>query len=174
MATERDRMYGRWYRMRKRCEDPEDKDFHSYGGRGIRVCGRWQIFQFYLEDIERELWPRPLGVYSIDRIDNDGDYAPGNVRWATPRQQSYNSRLHLERGPAPIGIRFGRLLVVAEALPIVGTRRGREVVHRAVTCQCDCGAEATVKLSNLPKTSSCGCYRREVMRELARQRFSRG
>lgn len=162
-------MYGRWYRMRRRCEDPADKDYSSYGGRGIRVCERWQIFQFYLEDVERELWVRPLGVYSIDRINNDGDYEPGNVRWATPKQQILNSRAHTERRPAPVGERSGRLTVLAEADPIVGARKGRPVEHRAVACRCDCGAEVTVKLSNLVKTSSCGCLRREVAAEHMRR-----
>lgn len=77
--------------MLGRCEDPRAVGYRYYGGRGIKVCERWHDFDAYYEDIERLIGPRPDGM-SMDRIDNDGDYEPGNVRWATASEQQLNSR----------------------------------------------------------------------------------
>lgn len=170
--------------MLSRCENPDDQDYHSYGGRGIKVCERWHDLDVYITDIETELGPRPDGthpngypLYSIDRTDNDGDYGPGKVRWATATEQIYNSRKHYERKVVLPGVRLGRLTVLAETDPILSNNRGKangETKHRAVLCRCDCGNEVVVKLGNLPKTASCGCLKRERMRVLASERFGPG
>lgn len=81
------RAYQAWYSMRYRCRNPKCKEYARYGGRGIRVCDRWQVFSNFLADMGIP----PAGL-SIDRIDNDGNYEPSNCRWATPLQQSHNSR----------------------------------------------------------------------------------
>lgn len=65
--------------------------YPNYGGRGITVCERWQDPRLFVEDIERDLGPRPDGL-TFDRIDNDGNYEPGNVRWATRSVQNSNKR----------------------------------------------------------------------------------
>lgn len=80
--------YATWKSMRARCQNPNDNDFQYYGGRGINVCRRWQKFENFLADMGR----RPSPELSIDRINNDGDYEPGNCRWATPTEQSRNRR----------------------------------------------------------------------------------
>jgi len=76
-----------WLRMNKRCRNPADKDYLRWGGRGIRVCERWRnSFENFLADMGK----KPSAKHSLDRINNDGDYEPGNCRWATNREQSRN------------------------------------------------------------------------------------
>lgn len=77
--------YVSWCAMRQRCNNPNSPVYGYYGGRGIRVCPRWDDFAHFLAD----LGERPEGT-TLDRIDSDGHYEPGNVRWATPRQQTTN------------------------------------------------------------------------------------
>jgi hypothetical protein len=77
-----------WKRMRTRCNDPRDRKWPDYGGRGITIDPRWDDFTVFLSDVG----PRPSPKHSIDRINNNGNYEPGNVRWATASQQSRNKR----------------------------------------------------------------------------------
>lgn len=86
-------LYPTWSQMKSRCYDPKATGYPNYGGRGIKVCSRWRkSFVAFAEDVS----PRPKGV-TLDRINNDGNYEPGNVRWATRREQNLNSRLRGER-----------------------------------------------------------------------------
>lgn len=78
-----------WKNMHDRCINPNHRAYHNYGGRGITVCERWRKFENFLEDVG----PRPTEIHSLDRWpDNNGHYEPGNVRWATPKQQIENRR----------------------------------------------------------------------------------
>lgn len=81
--------YRTWQAMKDRCYNPRHKFFKNYGGRGITVCDRWrENFRAFLADMGRK--PRP--ELSLDRINNEGNYEPGNCRWATRGQQACNRR----------------------------------------------------------------------------------
>jgi len=82
--------YRSWLGMIDRCGNSENNNFHNYGGRGIKVCHEWErsFLAFF-----QHAGPRPKAGLSIDRIDNNGDYCHGNVRWATAKQQVLNSRI---------------------------------------------------------------------------------
>lgn len=81
--------YRAWKAIKRRCLNPKDAKFPDYGGRGIKVCDRWlNSFEAFLED----MGARPSLQHSIDRIDNNGHYEPGNCRWATSSQQNKNTR----------------------------------------------------------------------------------
>jgi hypothetical protein len=85
-TTEKTPEYRSWRNMIDRCENPEATYYDRYGGRGIKVCAEWRnSFAVFLKDVG----PRPPG-HTLDRIGNDGNYEPGNVRWATQSEQARN------------------------------------------------------------------------------------
>ena len=89
--SKRHELYASWVAILARCETPSHKNYGTYGGRGIHVCERWHDFTKFVDD----MGPRPSRSHSIDRIDNNGNYEPGNCRWATYAQQSRNTRRNI-------------------------------------------------------------------------------
>lgn len=89
LFTEKDKRLNLWYRWRmmiKRCTDQNHESYHRYGGRGIKVCAQWaESFECFLHDVGF-----PETGESLDRIDNNGNYEPANVRWVDSKKQSQN------------------------------------------------------------------------------------
>lgn len=104
--------YKAWHSMIQRCTNPRNHKWHRYGGRGITVCERWLSYEAFLED----MGPRPFGM-TIDRRENDGNYEPGNCRWATQPQQARN------RSTNKFVIVDGEALTVSEASRLLGPNR---------------------------------------------------
>jgi hypothetical protein len=77
-----------WVGMRMRCCNPKHKDWKNWGGRGITVCERWLKYENFLADVGR----KPTSKHQLDRINNNGNYEPGNVKWSTQKEQMLTRR----------------------------------------------------------------------------------
>jgi hypothetical protein len=109
-------MYRLWASIKTRCFNPNIDFALNYSGRGIKMHPLWvDSFEIFRDDLLREIGPRPSPKHSIDRIDNDGNYEPGNLRWATQREQNLNNsrarwltangeRLRLEEWAQRLGV----------------------------------------------------------------------
>lgn len=102
-------LYRTWDAMVRRCTDPKHPAFKRYSDRGIRVCERWRTFEHFAAD----MGDRPAGL-TLDRIDNSKGYEPGNCRWATPRQQQWNTAVNRK-----LSFR-GRELCIGEWATVLG------------------------------------------------------
>lgn len=99
-------LYNTWKSMVHRCHVASDPKFGNYGARGITVCPEWRDVRNFVAWIEANLGPRPKGK-TLDRIDNDGNYEPGNVRWATGTEQNRNQRRSKPLSERGLADRFG-------------------------------------------------------------------
>lgn len=81
--------YAAWVNMRRRCSDTSSRHYKNYGGRGIRVFPKWEVS---FEEFFKEVGLRPTPAHELDRIDNDGNYEPGNVRWLLRAENQLNRR----------------------------------------------------------------------------------
>ncbi|HHT3526417.1 TPA: hypothetical protein ACTYW0_000512 [Enterobacter asburiae] len=93
--------YQTWEAMKQRCLNPKSSYFRRYGGRGIGICDRWMLFDNFLADMGE----KPEGM-SIDRINNDAGYEPGNCRWATNSEQGYNKQKRANCTSQYIGVHY--------------------------------------------------------------------
>lgn len=101
MSSKNNKWYDKWRSMVKRCYNPKTLSYPNYGGRGIKVCDRWLEPNGvgcgnYINDIHNILGPQPASGYSLDRIDNDGNYEISNLRWATLSTQAKNQRRNIK------------------------------------------------------------------------------
>lgn len=80
--------YRVWSCMIQRCSNPKIRNYKEYGGRGISVCENWNNFKNFFHDMGK----RPSKDHSLDRMENNGNYEPGNCRWATRKEQARNKR----------------------------------------------------------------------------------
>lgn len=85
--------YRLWNAIKTRCQNPKHISYRYYGGRGILVCSRWsESFIDFLTDVSQEIGEKPTPQHTFDRISTEGNYEPGNIRWATRLQQAENRR----------------------------------------------------------------------------------
>jgi len=139
-------LYRTWSAMMTRCYNPNVPGFKNWGGRDITVCDRWHDAMLFIEDITRLIGPRPPGK-SLDRYpDNDGNYEPGNVRWATPAEQVRNSRKYIDgtridllyrtwwrlmrRCPDEVCQRWHELPIFREDITLLGERQPGQRLDR--------------------------------------------
>jgi hypothetical protein len=136
--------YKSWKNMIQRCTNPNCGKFQHYGGRGITVCDRWHYgedgksgFECFVNDVG--LRPSPA-ERSLDRIDNGGNYEPGNVRWVTQRTQTGNTR---RNRPGMIGVyrrrdnRFEAGIQIGSKRIHLGMFATAEAAHQAYLAACN-------------------------------------
>ena len=153
--------YAAWRGAKDRCTNPKNRFYARYGGRGIHVYPAWlnDFVAFY-----QYIGPKPSPKLTLERIDNDGHYEPGNVKWATWSEQKLNST----SGPPRMdltGQQFGRLTAL-----YAEPKRPRRMTHWI--CRCVCGTYVRVGIGKLRtgNTRSCGCLHRDYLREVARRK----
>jgi hypothetical protein len=106
-------LYIVWKSIFNRTSKPNYKGYHRYGGRGIEMCSRWKnSFTDFLNDVGE----RPTKKHSLDRIDNDGNYEPSNIRWATQKEQMNNTRVCVNLLDLETGIYYTSIVDAAKAI----------------------------------------------------------
>lgn len=96
-------LYNTWTSMKNRCYSTNSPQYHNYGGRGIKVCDEWKN---NFRAFSKYMGKKPSQKHSIDRIDNDGNYEPGNVKWSLPIEQIHNQQIK-----NPYGLPHIRLII---------------------------------------------------------------
>lgn len=128
-----------WSAMKTRCLNPRMPGFEHWGGRGIKVCDRWRwsFANFYAD-----VGAAPTPKHSLDRINNDGDYEPGNVRWATPSQQASNRRPNTKPAKVIVQLRIGHENLEWATKEAAGERRTLSSFLNRIVAQAMMAGEA--------------------------------
>jgi hypothetical protein len=119
--------------MLQRCENPKSPDYQLYGARGIAVCAKWHDFTTFYAD----MGDPPAPHYQLDRIDNNGPYAPENCRWSSPKAQANNRRsntLLIHLGRAQTLAQWAEELGIPQATLSARLRVLHWPVEKALTC----------------------------------------
>lgn len=155
------RAYLTWQHMKRRCLNPKLGQFKDYGGRGITICERWMRFGNFFADMGE----RPKGK-TLDRIDNNGNYEPGNCRWATKKEQQRNmrsNRLVTINGATMCAIEWAEISGTSPITIITRLGRGwdseRAVFQPAVPTRCKRGHSFDVTNTFLDKRGRRNCRR---------------
>jgi len=112
--------YLTWVSMRQRCQNPKNKRYDRYGGRGIYVCERWGLFDNFL----RDMGAKPSPTHSIDRVNNDGPYSPENCKWSTTKEQTSNNSRNISV------VYDGRSMTLMQAVELTGRVRYGAALYR--------------------------------------------
>lgn len=122
MPVSQTRVYKVWKFMHERCRNPNCKAYPNYGGRGIRVCERWNSFAVFWGDMAAGY----QSGLTLDRVNNDGNYEPGNCRWATWKVQIHNRRKPRRSGSSLKGVYWHSRIKKWQA---IARDRGGKLTH---------------------------------------------
>lgn len=149
-----------WYAMQQRCYLESTRDYHRYGGRGIAVCDRWRFgegakggFACFLEDMGF----KPSQRHTLDRIDNDGNYEPGNCRWATPKEQAFNrstNKIVEIDGVSKTVTEWAESYRIPRNIIFNRIRNGWDPVDAVLTPQIDTGPSIFLTICGVTKSAS--------------------
>ena len=156
-------LYRTWICIKTRCFNPCNPAYRNYGQRGITMHPAW-VTDY--DAFAAHVGERPSPKHSLDRINNDAGYIPGNLRWATRKEQANNRRPWTKNRRDITGETFGRLKVLAENTTARPRPNAKFVPQRYWTCQCECGQMVDAVLfdrlvGNLSR--SCGCDIQEAL-----------
>lgn len=127
-----------WGSMRQRCMNPRSRAYPDYGGRGISIHPRWTDYATFLSDMGR----RPTALHTLERIDNSGNYEPGNVRWATRAEQNRNTR------------KTRKLTAFGKTMPLWAWVEASGMKYRTLWSRLRRGASLEEALSTPPKRNN--------------------
>lgn len=139
--------YKTWVSMRSRCLSKTDKDYAKYGGRGISICERW-LKSF--ENFYADMGPKPSPSHSIDRIEVDGNYEPGNCRWATYTTQNRNQR------------RSTKIQYKGEIMPLLEVCEATGITEGSLRARLKKGESVEEAIAHARQTPNHGCKRLSI------------